>query len=953
MSSHSRLSIDLDLEDFRRLGVRPHECRLTVIRRAAARSSRALAEKQLNAPSDQAALQLSRVTTSAYRLLDPRQRPDSSQRTHIGRILPNVLNWAGQTSFHSQSSYPNSAERPRVTSGRGVDARPSDAGQGDVDSSESRMEADRAFAGSSLTDTEMVELMELDSTPLLAGQPAWTHSLHDGDLLGKSPLSRRLSRWSRRLRHPWSLLAVGGLCIGTLLGVYALWSESRQSEAIPEGSTASAALPMSPNADLDVVKPTVPEATVPDPRDANSANAESAGPESAGPESAGPALSDANELHETAGEQSENSSLMDELSVNNSEPAIVVDGQPVFDLANPLDADVADMGDAVATGLTAGSRLDPDVVERLMKDVVKPEVADTDTLQPSVDLGTMSLGGDEKVTSTGREPFLPDPFATGAPKEPVVSSDRSPEAPKLADIMLPTIDSQLERSQDPGSDSAEKLQPKIPVPDKKQVTAARTQLRMLVPGLGKNVSVSAVPDLIEELETIQGDLDRGSAEYWTSCLMIAELAWLTEDAESIETRVGSLVSKYDAEPHLLVAEAFVLAAKPALLPSEQTHLVEAGFLFVDDLMTNEQVLLARSVVEALEPLAESLEAAVVIKYVDRYSDTLDQMTRLKETSSRAMNANGELVDSASKGIVGRYYCLMLRRWDKGLQWLTSASDPRVAGVARQEVALADDASADELGEVAKRWFAASSRATGIASDSMSLHAIALLRQAKTNATALEKLQLDEEIDEAIQAFPPFLRTVARRESLTAKERSDASGSRPSDTGSNTKPSTDKTAASTGRVFDDGLSGVIRVDKKNIGVQLNYELEVPVTLTLIGQIGERLGVDLKQYSMEFAGEISLDQPTTVKVAIASVQQGVVQKLRVNDKLVDIDPLEGLGELTLPAGKHPLTWSVEVQGPINRVFLRLTNAASGERLAVKPEGFARGSVFTVDMLRGPQE
>jgi hypothetical protein len=95
----SPLPIELDAEDFRRLGVRPHECRLEVIRRAATRSARALAEQQLDAPSEQVGLQLSRVTTSAYRLLDPRLRRDSSQRAHVGRILPVTLTFAAQTSL--------------------------------------------------------------------------------------------------------------------------------------------------------------------------------------------------------------------------------------------------------------------------------------------------------------------------------------------------------------------------------------------------------------------------------------------------------------------------------------------------------------------------------------------------------------------------------------------------------------------------------------------------------------------------------------------------------------------------------------------------------------------------------------------------------------------------------------------------------------------------------------
>ena len=91
----------LTLEDFRRLGVRPDEARLTVIRQAAVRTSKSLARRQLKMPSEKTELQLSQVAISAYRLMDPRNRVDATARIHVGRILPNALRWAAQASFSS------------------------------------------------------------------------------------------------------------------------------------------------------------------------------------------------------------------------------------------------------------------------------------------------------------------------------------------------------------------------------------------------------------------------------------------------------------------------------------------------------------------------------------------------------------------------------------------------------------------------------------------------------------------------------------------------------------------------------------------------------------------------------------------------------------------------------------------------------------------------------------
>jgi hypothetical protein len=178
---------DLSLEDFRRLGVRPFECRQTVIRLAALRSSRSLAKQQLSAPSEQGTLQLSRVMASAYRLLDPRRRDDPMQRALVGRIMPHALSVAGRTEF--QNGQRN--DGPRVP---------------------------------------MIEPLGPEDPHLhfLSGetetQPAWTISLSEKDLVDKSPVLRRIkqSKHRSRARHAsyaWITIVAGGLLIGVLTGL--------------------------------------------------------------------------------------------------------------------------------------------------------------------------------------------------------------------------------------------------------------------------------------------------------------------------------------------------------------------------------------------------------------------------------------------------------------------------------------------------------------------------------------------------------------------------------------------------------------------------------------------------------------------------------------------------------------------------------------------------------------
>lgn len=82
-------------DDFRRLGVRLDETRIAVIRLAATRSSQPLAAQHLRTADTRVELQLCQIATSAYRLMDPRQRADDGSRSRIGRILPAALRSAG------------------------------------------------------------------------------------------------------------------------------------------------------------------------------------------------------------------------------------------------------------------------------------------------------------------------------------------------------------------------------------------------------------------------------------------------------------------------------------------------------------------------------------------------------------------------------------------------------------------------------------------------------------------------------------------------------------------------------------------------------------------------------------------------------------------------------------------------------------------------------------------
>ena len=113
--------------DFQTLGLRIHECRLTVIRSAATRSTQTLASRQLKSPASDTEEQLCRVAHSAYRLMDPAQAERFTSTRLRRSHFANRLGW-GRT---------NTLRRRRGIGGRsfrntaisiGTDARNDSAG---------------------------------------------------------------------------------------------------------------------------------------------------------------------------------------------------------------------------------------------------------------------------------------------------------------------------------------------------------------------------------------------------------------------------------------------------------------------------------------------------------------------------------------------------------------------------------------------------------------------------------------------------------------------------------------------------------------------------------------------------------------------------------------------------------------------------------------------------------
>ncbi|MCP4941078.1 MAG: hypothetical protein GY924_03755 [Planctomycetaceae bacterium] len=701
----SQPALDLKVEDFERLGVRPDEMRLTVIRRAATQTSRTLAEGQLSNPSDTAALQLSRVTTSAYRLLDPRQRGDVHQRIHVGRILPTVLMWAGQTKFQNQQTGGRKAQVSRVGMSGGL-------GTGDA-------EANMPFQGGGLSESDLIELMELDSTPLLAGQPAWAQSFSDVDILGRTIFLKRWNRWKRVLLTRW--YAIGLAVILVVLFVVALVFPGGGKPILKEEADRVSSVV---SGDFDSAK----------------------------------AQADAyDRLVETNTAIEPNIAVEPDIAVEQGidlERGLGMLNEPGFDLADSLEPDLQAKDPIVSL----------DSIPKTIVELENP-VDDMSVSNRSVSKSDEMTKAGSPLVEKSMSEFLPDPFASpsGTAKPEPGNSGVDPDGSSKSASSLAGSEPQetvVQPETGTKSEEATEAVPKMAkrmVPDSEAAFNARNEIVSL-----DSISMAAgnPDDLVQRLSALEELRDTfrlGTPDYWAVSVLLIESGWQTRGVSDVNRTLVDLTQFYQLAPASLLVDTYLAANVRSALPEIQRHLLANGLVLLDQLLVADQVELAMRILDSVDSLSLKLQDTEAAEYVTAYDRVIVQTMRQRERFKLLLSENPETWSRANRGLLGRYYCFVLRRWEVGLPWLSSASDLRVASAAKTEIALPANPAFEDLVVLAKRWDLNAGRASGLNREAMRLHAVSLARKAMKKASESQRLEFGTELREISENLPEHLR----------------------------------------------------------------------------------------------------------------------------------------------------------------------------------------------------
>jgi hypothetical protein len=601
--------------------------------------------------------------------------------------------WAGQTKFQNQQTGGRKAQVSRVGMS-GV------LGTGDA-------EASMPFQGGGLSESDLIELMELDSTPLLAGQPAWAQSFSDVDILGRTIFLKRWNRWKRVLLTRW--YAIGLAVILIVLVIVALVFPGREKPIVKEEV----------NRDSSV----------------------------------GSDIFDAAKAQADAYDRLVEPNVAVEQEVHLERGLGMLD-EPAFDFANSLESDIQNTNPIVTL------------------DSIPKTIVELENPVDGMSVSNLSVSKSDEVTKAGSpvvekitSGFLPDPFAsprgTTAPGLGNLGVDPdgdSTSAASIAGSEQPEMVVQPDRGT--RSEEAPEAVPKPVkrlVPDMEAAASARSEIVSL-----DSISMAAGnPDELAQrlaaLEELRDSFRLGTPEYWAVSILLIESGWQTRGVSDVNRTLVDLTQFYQLAPESLLVDTYLAANVRSALPEIQRHLLANGLVLLDQLLSADQVELAMRILGAVESLSFTLQDAEATEYVTAYERVIGQTMRQRERFKLLLSENPETWSRSNRGLLGRYYCFVLRRWDVGLPWLSSASDSRIASAAKSELALPANPAFEDLAALAKRWDINAGRASGLNREAMRLHAVFLARNAMKKASESQRLEFGTELREISENLPEHLR----------------------------------------------------------------------------------------------------------------------------------------------------------------------------------------------------
>jgi formylglycine-generating enzyme required for sulfatase activity len=300
----------------------------------------------------------------------------------------------------------------------------------------------------------------------------------------------------------------------------------------------------------------------------------------------------------------------------------------------------------------------------------------------------------------------------------------------------------------PGSagDSSVRADSRLPIPDNSaQQQAAKTVAETYQQALQKartNEDRSALAQRLLEQATKLGDDPAGRFVLLRgACTMAAEAS----DADTAVKAIDQLNESYQVDAPQMRLEALSAASKKARSPAARKAIADGALAGVD-----------RAILDGRFPAARELLSLAIAEAGRARERELAQRarTRLKEIDEAERDfvsfqgAVSELKqnpdDPGANAIVGRYLCLVLGDWERGLPALARGNDETLSGLARKELAPVD--TGDACTALADAWWNLAEKAPPTVRKQLKIRSGYWYQLALASTSGVAKARIEKRID---------------------------------------------------------------------------------------------------------------------------------------------------------------------------------------------------------------
>lgn len=723
------------------MGLRAQEFRPLVIRRAVERLAPPLALAQLRAPDPDSERLLLGVLVSAYRVLDPRRRPDSLSRIMLGRIHPQMAEEAvqeaqvpiaGGLSFGFGLGLGSDVGAGAAT-GPGADAEAwlaaPQAGATGVPAEPARWDTASPQRVSAIEEAVPERFL---ATAL---GPAWEQTLHAPDLLVQSR-GRQAYRRARRQVATASaaslvavtMLAGSVLLVGTWRTTVWLRGFGEQptvlSVATADSDAAATVPPETPATEELMAPPSVmlpgALAAIEIPTEAPTTELTFAVPPSPADSGAGaspaaprPAVAEGDVVKHS----------ISIVGAAGEEARAAAPGSGQTERAEQTERAAPEDQAAPGAGQAAVATAAP---PEPAPSVEQASAEQSEALSEAWWLAALSLESQSKDTE-----HLAEPQAEPAGRVPVPTND----APRD-----PRTDISGDAPSEPRGDAAGASRP--PVPPQSQQAAARLSVEARVRAAEAEGSGRGG----EPLRRIAAEAPRGSAERWVALMMAGQAAVLADQESNVQRAISEMTESFELTADEAKVRLANWAAGDITTESQRRRVADWVDAAVAAAVQAGKLEAANPLIAALQELGNRHRDEPIRGQARGWREVLAIAQRYAEAAERVRaagegGADAAAVSAEDQALAGRYWALVRRDWHRALPLLAAGSHAKLAHYAGIELLAGTALDADEATTLSAGYLSEAKRAKGWLADSYILHSHALLSAAAQGAEAAEAEEL--------------------------------------------------------------------------------------------------------------------------------------------------------------------------------------------------------------------